>query len=353
MIKTLELKNFQSHKHSLLHFSPGVNIIKGSSHSGKTVIIRALKWALLNKPRGESFKSWFAAKNEQVSVGIQFENGFVVRERSSDSNSYLIPGDKLEALGAEVPDRVSEITMMDDINIHSQFDGFFMLQETPGNVARALNEKVGLNIIDEVLRKASNRITKTNQEIQFTEGEIVTLKADIEKLKYLEKAEKLISKMTEEIDTKTKIEKREKAISEILVSAKKLRESIEAYADWLQIEKRYNVLSKIATEFKSVSAKVENLSSLSRSILTEKSTIKILDQVTSKEAKTLELIGISTQIKNIESLDKNLSIRSQNITRLRNAIQVAKTEATRLDSEYHETLTEAGICPLCGQEIKK
>ena len=42
MIEELHLKNCQSHKDSILKFSPGLNIITGDTDSGKSAIIRGL-----------------------------------------------------------------------------------------------------------------------------------------------------------------------------------------------------------------------------------------------------------------------------------------------------------------------
>ena len=44
MIKSIELTNFESHKHSEFVFSPYINIITGQSNHGKSSIIRGLYW---------------------------------------------------------------------------------------------------------------------------------------------------------------------------------------------------------------------------------------------------------------------------------------------------------------------
>ena len=59
MISGLLLKNFQSHKKTILHFHPGVNAIIGKSNSGKTAILRALYWIIYNRPSGISFVSFW------------------------------------------------------------------------------------------------------------------------------------------------------------------------------------------------------------------------------------------------------------------------------------------------------
>ena len=65
MIKSLELFNFQSHAHTLIEFSDGVNIISGTSDSGKSAILRALRWVIRNEPSGLGVVSWWVFKGKR------------------------------------------------------------------------------------------------------------------------------------------------------------------------------------------------------------------------------------------------------------------------------------------------
>jgi len=55
VVEKITIKNFQSHEETELQFSSGVNVIVGSSDSGKSAILRALKWVVQNKPSGTAF----------------------------------------------------------------------------------------------------------------------------------------------------------------------------------------------------------------------------------------------------------------------------------------------------------
>ena len=48
-IKTVKIHDFQSHEDSFMEFEKGLNIIVGPSDSGKSAVIRAIKWALFNE----------------------------------------------------------------------------------------------------------------------------------------------------------------------------------------------------------------------------------------------------------------------------------------------------------------
>ena len=57
MIKSMTFKNFRSHKKTEFKFHKGVNVLVGTTRSGKTNTIRGLNWIVNNKPSGNSYRS--------------------------------------------------------------------------------------------------------------------------------------------------------------------------------------------------------------------------------------------------------------------------------------------------------
>ena len=86
MIQSLKIINFQSHEDSTLDFVPGVNMILGASDSGKSAIIRALKWLVWNRPNGDAYRSnWGGETSVQA-----FFDGFGVERSKDKENMYRI-----------------------------------------------------------------------------------------------------------------------------------------------------------------------------------------------------------------------------------------------------------------------
>ena len=52
---TITIKNFQSHKKTVITLAPTLTAITGKSDHGKSSIIRALRWVYNNKPQGFKF----------------------------------------------------------------------------------------------------------------------------------------------------------------------------------------------------------------------------------------------------------------------------------------------------------
>lgn len=87
-ILDVRLENFQSHLDSQFTFADGLNVLIGQSDSGKTAVIRGIRWALFNQPRGTDF---IRAGSDFVRVTIQFESGDrLIRERTASKNRYMI-----------------------------------------------------------------------------------------------------------------------------------------------------------------------------------------------------------------------------------------------------------------------
>jgi DNA repair exonuclease SbcCD ATPase subunit len=150
MIKSLHIENFQSHEDSRLEFDPGTNVILGASDSGKSAIIRALKWVIWNRPQGESYRSHWGGGTRVI---IKTEQGVVERVRGDNVNSYLLNGDlELKALRAEVPEEVVRLLNLNETNLQMQFGRPFLLDSSPGEVAAHFNSVAHLSQIDSGLR---------------------------------------------------------------------------------------------------------------------------------------------------------------------------------------------------------
>ena len=110
-LKTVILENFQSHKYSTIDFCEGLNVILGPSDSGKSAIIRGIKWALYNEPSGDYF---IREGEREASVTLIFNDKTkLTRLRSRSKNSYILykkNGEeiKFEGFGTSVPQEIIE-----------------------------------------------------------------------------------------------------------------------------------------------------------------------------------------------------------------------------------------------------
>ena len=215
-ITKVKLNNFQSHKKTELEFHRGLNVIVGHSDSGKTAILRAIKWAIYNEPSGDYF---IREGEREVSVEVEFNTGAVIRRfRTPSKNGYYLKkadGEEItfDGFGTKVPKEITDEIKIDKINldekstsminISEQLEGPFLLNEKASVRASAIGRLVGVNYIDDALRdtiRDSKQVASNLKNMVVKENQ---LKEELAKYDYLEDYEKrhnLLTEIKEKID---------------------------------------------------------------------------------------------------------------------------------------------------------
>lgn len=252
VIRSVVIKNFQSHKESTLEFSRYVNSIAAPSNSGKTAILRAINWVVNNRPTGQSMISHWALdkKNNQkdeTSVTIVTHEHTISRIKNKTENIYVLDGIKLESVGMDVPPEITRAINMSSVNIQQQLDAPFLLSESPGEVARFFNRIVQLDQIDAYLSSIEAKKRKTRSEIELDKTNLKSINQDIEKYAWLDRAELLITKITE-------LEQRQQ---QLLNAKGNLNETVATYTQMIQrIDAIQKVLKPAITLVNSLSDKL-------------------------------------------------------------------------------------------------
>ena len=229
-ISRIELENFQSHKHTALDLDPNLNVIVGPSDSGKSAIIRGIKWVLYNEPSGDYF---IREGESEVQVCLAFSDGSkVTRYRSKSKNSYIInypDGEELvlNGFGTGVPDEVVECTGVQKvsfdqesskiINIAEQLEGPFLLSEKNSTKAAVIGGLAGVDIVDDSIVDVLRELRGLNINKKRIEDNIEDLDeklASFENLDLLKDRFDGLSKLYEKIEGKSARLERLKALAE-------------------------------------------------------------------------------------------------------------------------------------------
>ena len=192
MIKSLEIKNVQSHESTKLEFKKGVNVIIGSSNQGKSAVLRALYWVRTNRPLGiDNLASHWIVNDkgnltDAMSVKLVNDKGSVERKRTKDENQYIVNGDVLNVVKTDVPEQVSSLLNLSDTNVQKQLDSPFLLSQTSGEVAKYFNQIVNLDVIDKVLTNAETKRRKLKSNIETGKEETERLEKRIEEFSWID-----------------------------------------------------------------------------------------------------------------------------------------------------------------------
>lgn len=183
-VTRLLVENFQSHERSELRFGSGLNVIVGPSDNGKSALLRALRWALYNEPRGNEF---VRAGARECRVTVTLSDGVTIvrellltRSGAAGRNRYLLtlPEQEtrvFEGFGTEVPAEVVRAHGMPQVvldadkrvvlSVATQLEGPFMMTETGSTRARAIGRLLGVHVVDAATRSTQRDLRSVRTEV--------------------------------------------------------------------------------------------------------------------------------------------------------------------------------------------
>lgn len=350
MIKSLEIHNYQSHKHSILEFDKGINVITGTSDSGKSVIIRALKWLATNRPVGDDFKSWWA---NEVSVTVLVDSLSVQRIKNKKENNYSIlngaQASIFKAMKTDVPDEIKEVLNFTDINFQSQITMPFLLSESSGEVARYLNKIVNLDNIDSTLKNIEKRKRKANSDLNYKEDYLKELSESLEIYDNLDEIEHLISSIESFYNDFKLCSQRFKGISDLISSISETQENIKGYDAVLEAEKSYKEVYGLDKELLHLMTERTQLSIDIDEIKMIEDDIQEHESILGAQNQCYELINYNTELREKESIHAKLELDIDEIKMIENDIENENKELEITQEQYNKLMPD--ICPLCSQEI--
>lgn len=398
MIKSIELKNFESHKHTTLNFSNGLNAIIGSGDNGKSGIIRAIGWVLYNKPDGEGYIShWNLTKTGKIkgetSVTITTDKGWVKRCKSKNDNYYSINGEEYRAFGRNVPEEVADFLNLSDVNVQSQFSNHFLLSSSDSDVAKQLNQIAKLEKIDTSLQKANSFIRTTKSKQKHLQEDTKKLEETLKTYEGIDELDEGLAYIEFKLERRDKLQSSIERLTNITSEIVRLTSEISLLPDVDKVSKDLQKLTSSETTTTSLTRNISKVTSLIGNIVnTEKTLANIpntdfiessINQVLSTKQNCITIQTELTKLTNItnsiteyrkllipikntiNSTEKTLNrlpntdIIVNSLARLRSlrdsvietetAISNATETVTTLKSNYKEILGDT--CPLCGGTI--
>lgn len=415
-IEYIEILNFQSHANTKLDFDEGVNVIIGPSDSGKTAVIRALKWIFFNEPSGTDI---IKKGEDSAKVTLKLNTGFkIIRGRSKSKNYYEIISpenetQRFEGFGVNVPQEIINLTginkidlgnMKKSLNIAEQLESPFLITDSPSIKANALGKLAGVDIIDKALGNLSKDIYEINSARKSIEKEIRDQKDILKNFEYLKndkiKIERLEYLFNQVDEYKTKLN----TLNDL---EKKYSNNLEKTNQTIEYLEKFKNLDELFLIYEKMAYKVNNLklySNLNNKLLYTDSKIKELeillnkidtDKISNIYSNILEinknlekyksayknLVNINKQINQLEKslkkypdilyVDKllvelsTLNINKEKLSKLKNSLdnvnqklEEGNNYVEKLISNYKtavntyiELLKESGTCPICYNKI--
>lgn len=181
MISSIRIQNRQSHSDTTVHLHPGINVIVGRGTSGKSAIIRALRWPLENTSGTSQISRWIMREPKgkskdlvldgETAVTITKPQGTLRRFRNPDANGYEVNGKTLKAVGTGVPEEVQAFFNLSDINIQGQHDAPFLISLPGSQVSAYLNRVVGIEEINTYMKVTASCLKKSKDKVTQLQAE--------------------------------------------------------------------------------------------------------------------------------------------------------------------------------------
>lgn len=395
MIKTLQIRNFQSHKKTDIVFDKGVNVIVGSSDSGKTAILRALRWVLWNKPTGDGFRSNWGGDTK---VKININENIISRIKQNTSNFYFLNDLKFAAFGTNVPEEIIKAGNVTEINLQQQLDSPFLLSETPGNVAKHFNKIANIDKIDEVRTRVNREISRieTNLKVKnekladyqlelSTIPDLDVLEVELENLEQLEltrnsnnnllfslkqlkqsiektdillqeylpilNLEKEVDCLLDLINQKQQIEKENRLLKIQIQTIVELTEKEQEIQTVILLEKKVNDLLGLIEQKEKKENELKNLISLYSQYGIIADDIAYFSEIIELETETVSLIDLISRRDVANERRATLSVLVEECLTLDAKLLKLQKNMFKMETEFHKNIGK--VCPLCGSKITK
>ena len=345
MIERVELRNFQSHTKSQFEFEAGVNAIIGPSDSGKTAILRALRWVIWNRPLGDAFRSDWGGNTSGTS---EVPGNVVTHWKHDNGHGYTINGKKLTAIKTDVPEDVVNILNIDEINLQQQFDRPFLLDSSAGEVAAHFNKIAHLDIIDATMRTLASWQRKLNQDVQVYESKIDEYEHAVQQFEFIPDMEKQIAKAEKYQSKIDKLDKEITALTKVIDELEEIDLQMEELTPILKLEgsvKEYLILRE---EKISMETSRNALSSLVSELNVSFDVLKELEALPTKETDVNEAIELFRSIEFHKEIKRELSAYIERMKETDEALYNTTKEVNELQKEFDELFPD--VCPLCGNK---
>lgn len=348
MIKNIKINNFQSHKNTDIQFHEGVNIIVGESDSGKSAILRALRWLVYGKPRGDGFRSHWGGDTE---VSIEVDNYNIARIKTNSDNLYILKNKdtdevlEFRAIGTDIPAEIIKVLNLKEGNLQQQLDRPFLISETPGEVASHFNRMAKLEKIDIGLKNIQSKIRSTDQEILYKTEQLKKDKEEYLSYSYIKEAEEDIVVLEDQVKQKKELTSGITNISVLIEDIERYEYKIEKDFGYLVCEKDINKLIEISHMITEKEAEAEELENMIYNIEGIKEGIDNIRTIVGADI-DLSLIEEKQKIlkdnkKDLQGIEESINL----IESISNCIIKKIKDNKQLEKEWEENMPD--VCPLC------
>ena len=332
MFKELLIELFQSHERTHLEFSPFVNVIVGMSTSGKTAIRRAINLVAKNRPSGARFYSKFSKDlKKPTHINIKFDNGEIDLIKKVkldkqgkikiDKTSYQVITNNQtfnfpEGIGDSVPDQVSDLINMNELNIQGQFDPHFLIgNETSGGAAaRIINKITNMDQVHIWTSKLTTRINESQKRVLSLQSDISLKEAELQKYEGIDLVGRIIKKIESLVQKNDELTRQIQTLTDLLSNYRFKSNILKRLREFEKVEEHIIKAKKLQEDIDETNylqLQVETLKKLQKAIRFQSSFQKPLQLLLKRISSIVEDEGVVQLQKGLENLKRLKKIQDR------------------------------------------
>jgi|GEM_PF-3624815 len=364
--------NFQSHKHTVVQLTKGLNVFLGENDQGKTALAkRAIQWVLFNEPQGNNFVRYKDGKVNKKGeperenlcyVTLKFDNGVeITRKREKNKNYYQLIDETGEILnfenfGNEIPEEIqkavgiSKLKVDDDIQLNLNIIGAkdrSLIYESDNYKSKIIGSFAGTNVIDVTIRGIQADMKNISQDIKLIEKEIEEIDNKIAQMGDMQEKERIIKQidnlyfsLDEENFLREELIRLSKSIEARKIAITNDKKILEEAKDF---EKKEQKLS----EFENIVTKVKELMGLRNRLMT------IVNRINERKQTIAESKKIIQRYKDIDKEEMELMKKELEIADIQNKIGSINNTKTALLTILEQITTKQKTIAEAEEIVKK
>ena len=364
-LKSVTLKNFQTHDNLTVNFTDNVNVISGLTGVGKSAIYKAILWVYGYSDISEN--DFRREGTNETSVIVKLSSGFEVeRIRSNTLNRYILRKEECEdkifdKVGKNLPDEIRKVLGIEEIefekinlniNFASQDDlNFIFDSKIPASFnAKLFNKLTGNEILDSLFVNLNRENLNISKEVKRLDEQIIQQKENVENC--TKQYNELSNKLQKVVELYSQIEEKIIIYDELKKLASKLKENKETQ-DFVKYK-----LDKIVIISDKTINELKEKSDLLKELLTLKEKLTSVSQTLHKTIEAQKLIKIPKidfdELKQkvivydeLKQLYANLEQNKLNKERVVIQLKENKELYGKLDKELKEIWNKLDFCSKC------
>lgn len=364
MIKSLHLKGLQSHTESSVDFTSGVNVILGETNAGKTALIRALQWIFQNRPLGTGLTQQGA---KECIAEVETDRGKASRIRKKGFNGYVVGEMEFKEIGSSVPDELTSVLDIRDVNLQEQLQPHFLITQPAGQISKYVSELLGFNVTDKMVAAVKSKASALKGERTRLTDEIEAAEREIAFYAEIDRVDALLSEASAFDKEKQAFAGSISRLESMLASLGSLKEDLSRLLDKVdplaqrvaQVSDAIEDLDQRCIDYSSQSASIKDLSAnivkveaAQAHLSSQAETVSALDELIEASSGKLEILSrVGSNMTAIESIVTVVDLITAQIASANAQRTSIDADIERAKAEYVGALEESGSCPLCFGDI--